>query len=166
MSDTTTITPEERENWRALVMPYPDGTIGNQDKRMLRLLDAIEQAEASADELETYIAKLVCELTDGRLSEPYDISVITDEVEAIYRAHTEEAVVKATAKAEADESAATDAEGEPERSCGTCSHVHDVPDDDEPSPCTECGQDPELPNWTDGYHAQVNGQEPQSAAMQ
>ena len=65
------------------------------------------------------------------------------------------------------ESTASDApESAQERSCGTCSHVHDVPDDDEPSPCTECGQDPELPNWTDGYHAPVNGQEPQSAAMQ
>ena len=52
MSDTT-ITPEERAKWRASVMPYPDGTIGNQDKRMLRLLNAIEQAEASAEKAES-----------------------------------------------------------------------------------------------------------------
>lgn len=103
MSDTTTITPEERARLRAIAakpnhLSHRDGI----HAALNNLLDALEQAEARADELETYIAKLVCELTDGRLSEPYDISVITDEVEAIYRAHTEEAVVKATAKAEAD----------------------------------------------------------------
>lgn len=59
-------------------------------------------AEARAEELEEYIAKLVCELTDGRLSEPYDISVITDEVESIYRAYYEDEISKATAKAEAE----------------------------------------------------------------
>ena len=47
MSDTT-ITPEERAEWRSLVMPYPDGKIGNQDRRMLRLIDALEVAEARA----------------------------------------------------------------------------------------------------------------------
>lgn len=45
MSDTT-ITAEERAQWRSLVMPFPDGRIGNQGKRMLRLLNALEQAEA------------------------------------------------------------------------------------------------------------------------
>ena len=57
MSDTT-LTPEERAKWRELVMPYPDGTIGNQDKRMLRLLDALEQAEARAEKAEANVARL------------------------------------------------------------------------------------------------------------
>lgn len=57
---------------------------------------------ARADELETYISKLVCELTDGKLSKPYDISVITDEVESIYRAYAEDEIAKATAKTEAE----------------------------------------------------------------
>lgn len=55
MSDTTTITPEEKAEWRSLVMPYPDGTIGNQDKRMLRLLNALEQAEARAEKAEARV---------------------------------------------------------------------------------------------------------------
>lgn len=59
-------------------------------------------AEARAEELEEYIAKLVCELTDGKLSKPYDISVITDEVESIYRAYAEDEIAKATAKTEAE----------------------------------------------------------------
>lgn len=66
-----------------------------------RMID-LEQAEARAEELEEYIAKLVCELTDGKLSKPYDISVITDEVESIYRAYAEDEIAKATAKTEAE----------------------------------------------------------------
>lgn len=66
------------------------------------LRNALEQAEARAEELEEYIAKLVCELTDGKLSKPYDISVITDEVESIYRAYAEDEIAKATAKTEAE----------------------------------------------------------------
>lgn len=60
MSDTT-ITPEERAEWRSLVMPYPDGKIGNQDRRMLRLIDALEVAEARKEEAEAENARLRAE---------------------------------------------------------------------------------------------------------
>lgn len=57
-------------------------------------------------------------------------------------------------------------DGDMERSCGTCSHLHDVPDGDEPSPCTTCGQEPDLPNWQDGLHVPPSGQEQQPATVQ
>lgn len=59
-----------------------------------------------------------------------------------------------------------DPETTPERSCGTCGHIHAAPEGDEPSPCTDCGQDPDLPNWTDEYHVPVDVHEQQPAAMQ
>lgn len=39
-------------------------------------------------------------------------------------------------------------ESDPERTCGTCAHIHAVPDvstGEVDSPCTACGQDPDLP---------------------
>ena len=99
-SDTTTITPEERERLRGILSEHGNGQV--EDRIILRLLNTAEQAEARADELEDYIAKLVSELTDGKLSKPYDISVITDEVEAIYRAYSEDEIAKSTEKAEAE----------------------------------------------------------------
>lgn len=89
---------------------------------------ALEQAEARADELETYISKLVCELTDGRLSKPYDISVITDEVEAIYRAYAEDEIAKATAKAEAENARLTKMVDWLADKCAM--HCHDMSRDD------------------------------------
>ncbi len=59
---------------------------------------ALEAAEAEHNELETYISKLVYALTDGKLSKPYDISVITDEVENIYQEHIRDAVAEAEAE--------------------------------------------------------------------
>ena len=44
------------------------------------------------------------------------------------------------------------AEAEQERSCGTCVHVHATHEDDESSPCADCGQNQALPNWTGEYH--------------
>lgn len=97
MSDTT-ITPEER----AAIRKVFGGNNYDAGNTMIRMLGALEQAEARADELEEYIAKLVCELTDGKLSKPYDVSVITDEVESIYRAYSEDEIAKSTVKAEAN----------------------------------------------------------------
>lgn len=98
MSDTTTITPEERAAWRE----WLESPISCHDAPhrafTLRLLTALETAEARADELHTYIGKLVYALTDGKLSKPYDISVITDEVESIYQEHIRDAVAEAEAE--------------------------------------------------------------------
>lgn len=80
MSDTT-ITPEERAKWRALVMPYPDGTIGNQDKRMLHLLNAIEQAEAEVARLQQRVNELLSEeLTDYAVRERIQLRLNMHEV--------------------------------------------------------------------------------------
>lgn len=114
MSDTT-ITPEERALWASTaaarinaVTPERQCEITAQE-RLVKALKALEQAEDRAEELEEYTAKLVCELTDGKLSKPYDISVITDEVESIYRAYYEDEISKATAKTEADNARLRDA---------------------------------------------------------
>lgn len=110
----------------------------------------------------------VIEIVSGEDDTPDSITILRSLAEELGITIEQPAVEDTTGvNASGDGSAASNTpESAQERSCGTCSHVHDVPDDDEPSPCTDCGQDPELPNWTDGYHAPVNGQEPQSAAMQ
>ena len=59
------ITKEERAQWRELVMPYPDGRIGNQDKRMLRLLDALDAAEARVKARNKHIHTLMCEALEN-----------------------------------------------------------------------------------------------------
>ncbi len=51
-----------------------------------------------------------------------------------------------------------------ERCCGTCARIHDTPEGDEHSPCTECGQDPELPNWTAGTDIPTAGDGQQATA--
>ena len=137
MSDTTTITPEERGEWRErLTSKFScfDTELGG---FTLRLLNALEQAEARADELETYISKLVCELTDGNMSKPYDISVITDEVEAIYRAYSEDEIAKATAKAEAENARLTKMVDWLAKVCAM--HCRDKSTDDSQCCISNCG---------------------------
>ena len=46
MSDTTTITAEERAKWKVWAQPLPDGQTCPEYVFILRLLDALEQAEA------------------------------------------------------------------------------------------------------------------------
>ena len=64
------------------------------------------------------------------------------------------------------EEAEDEPEAEVERSCGTCARIHETPESDESSPCTACGQNSDLPNWTDEYHVPADDQDPQPAAMQ
>lgn len=61
---------------------------------------ALEATEAERNELETYVPKLVYALTDGKMSKPYDIHVITDAVESIYQEYIREAVAKTEAENE------------------------------------------------------------------
>lgn len=61
---------------------------------------ALEATEAERNELETYVPKLVYALTDGKMSKPYDIPVITDAVESIYQEYIREAVAKTEAENE------------------------------------------------------------------
>ena len=61
---------------------------------------ALEATEAERNELETYVSKLVYALTDGKMSKPYDIPVITDAVESIYQEYIREAVAKTEAENE------------------------------------------------------------------
>ena len=121
-------------------------------------------AEARAEELEEYIAKLVSELTDGKLSKPYDISVITDEVESIYRAYYEDEISKATAKTEAENArlrerleAALDKIADIEEdsnaytsegACHACGICADCPQDWQPTDDHNCRVMLEL--WADG----------------
>ncbi len=39
-------------------------------------------------------------------------------------------------------------ETEPDRSCGTCAHIYQQPNEGEDDPCFGCGQEESLPNWT------------------
>ena len=61
---------------------------------------ALEATEAERNELETYVSKLVYALTDGKMSKPYDIPVITDAVESIYQEYIREAVAETEAENE------------------------------------------------------------------
>ena len=59
MSDTTTITPEERALWLAEAQPknidYYEPIDFEMDKRIRRLLNALEQAEARAEQAEARV---------------------------------------------------------------------------------------------------------------
>ena len=61
---------------------------------------ALEATEAERNELETYVSKLAYALTDGKMSKPYDIPVITDAVESIYQEYIREAVAETEAENE------------------------------------------------------------------
>ena len=94
MSDPIHITPEEREQWRKrLESPF---SCHDEDHAefTLRLLYALEATEDERNELEEYVSKLVYTLTDGKMSKPYDIPVITDEVESSYQEYIREAVAE------------------------------------------------------------------------
>lgn len=105
MSDTTTtITPEERaairspsERWDALWYPHD-----RCHKMMLRLLTALEAAEARAEKAEDYAEKLVYAVTDGNLSNSYDVQVVADEVSRIWQSYTNQKVAAVRAEAEAE----------------------------------------------------------------
>lgn len=99
MSDTTiTITPEERARMRQCVylLPEPGPEVA------LRLLDALEAAEASKAEAEDYAEKLVYAVTDGNLSNSYDVQVVSDEVSRIWQSYTDQKVAAARAEADAE----------------------------------------------------------------
>lgn len=105
MSDTTTtITPEERaairspsERWDALWYPHD-----RCHKMMLRLLTALEAAEARAEKAEDYAEKLVYAVTDGNLSNSYDVQAVADEVSRIWQSYTNQKVAAVRAEGEAE----------------------------------------------------------------
>lgn len=51
--------------------------------------ELLEETEKERDELDNYVSRLIWNLTDGRLSRPYDLSIVLDEVETIYREYYE-----------------------------------------------------------------------------
>lgn len=69
MSDTTTITPEERAYWRRVIDEEP--LIPSDDEKILRLLTALEAAEARAEKAESDKAALEedLEATEKNLKE-------------------------------------------------------------------------------------------------
>lgn len=99
-----TITPEERaairspsERWDALWYPHD-----RCHKMMLRLLTALDAAEARAEKAEDYAEKLVYAVTDGNLSNSYDVQVVADEVSRIWQSYTNQKVAAVRAEAEAE----------------------------------------------------------------
>ena len=54
-----------------------------------------DELKARVVELEIYISKLVYELTDGKLSKPYDVQVVADEVSQIWQEYTDTKVAEA-----------------------------------------------------------------------
>lgn len=123
MKNEIKIAPEERAQWRARLTSEFSCHDADHAALTLTLLDALdsaeasverhiashkktlvhckfefdraEQAEARAVELETYISKLVYELTDGKLSKPYDVQVVADEVSQIWQEYTDTKVAEA-----------------------------------------------------------------------
>ena len=119
-----TITPEERQQWRAAESPY------SLDKRITRLLDALEKAEddveaaqigqiaayklaeddaaeeiaqlkeraekaeAALEDLEAWGCHLVDRITYGKMSKCYDVDMIVAEVEDSCTEATREEVAK------------------------------------------------------------------------
>lgn len=98
MSDTTTtITPDKRAFFRDLTSRGQASP-----KNMRRVLDALEAAEARAEKAEDYAEKLVYAVTDGNLSNSYDVQVVADEVSRIWQSYTNQKVAAVRAEAEAE----------------------------------------------------------------
>lgn len=112
MANTDTITPEERAAWRKRVdglrkelrSAYADGNnrVDALTEENARLLTALEAAEARAEKAEDYAEKLVYAVTDGNLSNSYDVQVVADEVSRIWQSYTNQKVAAVRAEAEAE----------------------------------------------------------------
>ena len=107
MSDTTTITPEERRMFAEDANDILANEKKNLERRaaakgILRLLTALEAAEARAEKAEDYAEKLVYAVTDGNLSNSYDVQVVADEVSRIWQSYTNQKVAAVRAEAEAE----------------------------------------------------------------
>ena len=101
MSDTT-ITPEERQSWHERLESQFSCHDAKHGAFTLRLLTALEAAEASKSEAEDYAEKLVYAVTDGNLSNSYDVQVVADEVSRIWQSYTDQKVAAARTEAEAE----------------------------------------------------------------
>lgn len=66
------------------------------------ILTALEAAEARAEKAEDYAEKLVYAVTDGNLSNSYDVQVVADEVSRIWQSYTNQKVAAVRAEAEAE----------------------------------------------------------------
>ena len=112
MSDTTTITPEAKailRDMQGCAMGWEPGTrlLGNSRAGEIytaidQVLTALEAAEARAEKAEDYAEKLVYAVTDGNLSNSYDVQVVADEVSRIWQSYTNQKVAAVRAEAEAE----------------------------------------------------------------
>ena len=104
----TTITPEERQRWYADASPpsllespplYAEN-IDVQAYRVIKALNALEAAEARISELESWGSRLVCELTDGKMSKLHDVKTIVNEVNDTWNELVRQEVAKAETRAD------------------------------------------------------------------
>ena len=80
MSDTTTITPEERSRLRSVLSEH--GTPQVEERIILRLLNTIEQAEASAnDNSDALTAAYMSGKYDGRKEAEANVARLTKELD-------------------------------------------------------------------------------------
>lgn len=106
MANTDTITPEERrmfaEDAKYVLARSMDIEFKAAAEAILRLLTALEAAEARAEKAEDYAEKLVYAVTDGNLSNSYDVQAVADEVSRIWQSYTNQKVAAVRAEAEAE----------------------------------------------------------------